>query len=153
MEIEPFRMEVFYAGLLHGWGHLVDHRGGGERRMTATLRGRWDGRVLTLDQDWQTEGAPPERRLWRIRPTTDGYSGTAADIVGAAEARPTPDGGLRWSYLTDVPVGDQVWRLACEEELQPQTANVATTTIRIAKFGLLIAEMHMILSRAAPVGG
>lgn len=151
MEIEPFRMETFYSGLLHGWGHLVDRRGGGERRMTATLDGRWDGEVLTLDQDWRTEGAPPERRLWRIRPTTHGYAGTAADIVGTAEARRTAEGGLRWTYQTDVAVGDQSWRLACEEELLPQTPNVATVTIRIGKFGLAIAEIHMILSRATPI--
>lgn len=120
--------------------------------MTAVLRGDWDGQVLTLDQTWTAEGSPPERRLWRIRPTTNGYSGTAADIVGTAEAT-WVDGGLRWSYQTDVPVGETVWRLACEEELQPQTANVATVQVKIGKFGLAIAEIHMIVSRAAPVAG
>lgn len=144
-------MENFYAGLLHGWGHLVDHRGGGERRMTATLRGQWDGDVLTLDQTWEPEGAAAERRVWRIRPSPSGYSGTAADVVGTAEGR-WKDGALRWTYLTDVAVGERTWRLSCEEELRPQTANVATVEVRIGKFGLLIAEIHMILSRSKPVG-
>ena len=95
-EMEPFRLESFYAGLLHGWGHLVDHRGGGERRMTARMHGEWSGGVLTLDQAWEPEGAPAERRVWRIRPAPGGYSGTAADVVGTAEAR-WQDGALRWS--------------------------------------------------------
>ncbi len=151
-ETPPFRMEVFYAGLLHGWGHLVDHRGGGERSMTATLHGEWDGELLTLDQSWMPEGAAAERRIWRIRPTAAGcYSGTAADVVGTADGR-WADGALRWSYLTDVAVGEHAWRLSCEEELRPQTANVATVQVRISKFGLLIAEIHMILSRSKPVG-
>lgn len=151
MENEPFRMELFYQGLVHGWGHLVDRRGGSERPMTATLRGRWDGAVLTLDQEWRAAGAPAERRSWRIRPTADGYRGTAADIVGTAEGRRTTAGGLRWTYLADIPVAGQAWRVACEEELVPQTANVATVAIRIAKFGLTIAEIDMVLSRAAPL--
>jgi len=149
MQIGPIRLEHFYDGLLHGWGHLVDHRGGGERRMTATFRGDWDGTVLTLDQSWEPEGSPPERRLWRIRPAGTGYVGTAADIVGQAEAK-WEDGVLRWNYLADVAVGGQAWRLACEEAWQPQTANVATVEVRVTKFGLLIAEIHMILSREKP---
>lgn len=152
MEIEPFRMESFYSGLLYGWGHAVDRRSGRERGLTATLRGRWDGAVLTLDQDWRMDGAAPERRMWRIRPTAEGYSGIGSDVVGTAEARRTDGGGLLWRYLVDVPVGPRSWRLACEEELVPQTPNVATVAIRIAKFGLAIAEIDLILSRAAPAG-
>jgi hypothetical protein len=60
---------------------------------------------------------------------------------------------VRWTYDMDVPAGTDTWRVACEEELSPQTDNVAACRIRIAKFGLLIAEMHLILSRASPLPG
>ncbi|MCC7271206.1 MAG: DUF3833 family protein [Alphaproteobacteria bacterium] len=145
----PFRLETFYAGVLHGWGHMVDHRRGGERAMTATLRGDWDGAVLTLDQTWEPDGAPAERRIWRIRPTADGYTGTAPSVVGAATARWDGD-TLRWSYQADITVAARTWRLTCEEELALQTDNVAVSQLRISKFGLLIAEVRLIVSRAKP---
>ena len=71
-------------------------------------------------------------------------------MVGAAEATRTAE-GWRWAYDMDVPAGAETWRVACEEELATQTDNVAACRIRIAKFGLLIVEMQLILSRARPL--
>ncbi|MGE0723987.1 MAG: DUF3833 family protein [Alphaproteobacteria bacterium] len=145
-----FKLEIFYSGMVHGWGHLIDHRGGRERAMTATVRGRWDGTALTLDQRYEPDGAPAERRIWLIRPDGDGYVGTAPSVVGTAAGR-WEAGSLRWTYDMDVPAGSETWRVSCAEELTPQTDTVATSRIRIQKFGLLIAEMQLILSRARPI--
>ncbi|MGE0718649.1 MAG: DUF3833 family protein [Alphaproteobacteria bacterium] len=147
---DAFRLETFYAGLVHGWGHMIDHRGGGEQALSATLRGEWDGTVLTLDQRYEPDGGEAERRVWLIRPTETGYTGTASAVAGTAEAR--WDGEtLRWAYRMDIAAGERSWRVECEEELTRQTANVALSHLRISKFGLLIAEIRLILSRARPI--
>lgn len=145
-----FRLERFYTGTVHGWGHLIDHRGRREHAMTATLRGEWDGTALTLDQRFVPDGAPMERRVWLIRPVDGGYVGTAPSIAGIANGTWVGH-TLRWIYDMDAAAGAETWRVSCEEELTPQTDNVAVSRVRIVKFGLLIAEMQLILSRSKPL--
>lgn len=59
---------------------------GAKRGFTAQLNGAWDGRVLTLAEDFVFDDGERDRKTWRLERTGPGrYVGTREDVVGQAQ--------------------------------------------------------------------
>jgi Protein of unknown function (DUF3833) len=58
---------------------------GVRRAFTAQLNGAWDGRALTLVEDFEFDDGERERKTWRIERVGPGrYTGMREDVVGHA---------------------------------------------------------------------
>lgn len=58
---------------------------GARRAFTAYLNGEWDGRTLTLVEDFVFDDGERDRKTWRLDRTGPGrYAGTREDVVGTA---------------------------------------------------------------------
>jgi hypothetical protein len=80
---------------------------GDETKFTVLIDGSWDGRVLTLVEDFAFADGTKDRKTWRLTKTGPGlYTGTREDVIGEATAY--QDGaGVRLEYTInmDTPVG------------------------------------------------
>lgn len=71
---------------------------GVSRRFTVDLDGRWNGRTLTLVEDFVYEDGERDRKTWRFTKTSDTtYVGTREDVVGQTEVTVEGD-TARFSY-------------------------------------------------------
>jgi hypothetical protein len=58
---------------------------GVRRTFTARLNGSWDGRTLTLVEDFEFDDGERDRKTWRLERVAPGrYVGTREDVVGQA---------------------------------------------------------------------
>ncbi len=79
---EPFLFEDYFRGhtVAEGSFRAIN---GVSRKFTVDLNGRWNGRTLTLVEDFAYDDGERDRKTWRFTktsPTT--YVGTREDVVG-----------------------------------------------------------------------
>lgn len=104
-------LEEFFDGPVVAHGQFQDLFGTVRRRFVVTIDSTWDGRVLTLDENFVYEDGTTENRLWTLTKTgPDGWQGTAPGVVGVASGVERGD-TFNWRYRIDLPVPDGTLRV------------------------------------------
>lgn len=76
------RLEEFFAGRTTATGTFTTITGF-ERSFTLTLHGTWDGRTLTLREDFVYDDGETDTKTWRFTQVGwNTYTGTREDVVG-----------------------------------------------------------------------
>jgi hypothetical protein len=118
---------------------------GARRSFNATLNGTWDGRVLTLVEDFEFDDGERDRKTWRLEQVAPGrFTGTREDVVGVADG--FQDGNVfRLEYR--VRLGDRVVRFRDVLALTPEgeVQNDAT----VGWFGLRVGSVSLRMRREA----
>ncbi|HMQ56954.1 MAG TPA: DUF3833 family protein [Rhizobiaceae bacterium] len=84
---KPVTMEGFFAGHSRGKG-VFTAINGVKRSFDVSLTGRWNGRTLTLREDFVFSDGERDRKTWRFVKTGPGrYTGTREDVVGETTVR------------------------------------------------------------------
>jgi hypothetical protein len=122
---------------------------GDETKFTVLIDGSWDGRVLTLVEDFAFADGTKDRKTWRLTKTGPGvYSGTREDVIGTAKAY--QDGaGVRLEYLInmDTPVGKM--DLVFQDLLYLQPDGSVRNLAVVSKWGLRVARVDLTMRKAA----
>lgn len=141
------RLEEWFAGTSRAQGIFQDRFGTVRRQFAVDLTGEWDGRQLTLVEDFDYDDGERERRIWRIAPVGDhGYRGTAEGVHGVAEG--TVAGPLfRWRYRFSLPIGRRTVVVAFDDRMILQADGTLINRARVSKFGLLLGEATLIFRR------
>lgn len=145
---EPrFRLEEYFAGTVKGWGVFEDRFGVVRRQLAVDIDGSWGGSELVLREDFTFKDGEKDFREWRIRKTgDDAYEGRAADVVGAA--RGTAAGNaVNWRYTMDMKVGEGTWRVAFDDWMFLQDAEIMINRARVSKWGIAIGELTMVFRK------
>ncbi len=94
---EKFTFEDYFTGARSVGSFSAIN--GVKRTFTVDLTGNWDGKTLTLREDFVFDDGTKDRKTWRFTktsPTT--YSGTREDVIG--ETKVTINGAVaRFNYL------------------------------------------------------
>ena len=97
-------LEEFFVGETVARGQFQDLFGTVRRRFEVTVNGTWDGRTLTLVEDFVYEDGSTEQRVWTLRKTgPDSWIGTAPGVEGTARGVERGD-TFNWQYTIDLPV-------------------------------------------------
>ncbi len=81
-------LEEFFHGNLVAEGVFTNTRDGSKRGLKVRMRGDWDGRTLTLVEDFVYSDGEKDRKTWRFTKVADGrYTGTREDVLGTADIR------------------------------------------------------------------
>jgi hypothetical protein len=98
-------LEEALVGRTLGDGMFVNSFTGGETKFSVVIDGAWDGKVLTLVEDFTYSDGLQERKTWRLTKTSDGvYSGVREDVIDTANVR--QDGnGVRLDYYVTLSTG------------------------------------------------
>lgn len=84
-----FRLEAYFLGTTRAKGIFQDRFGTLRRQFDVAIEGRWDGRTLTLVEEFAYDDVEAERRVRRIGPVgANGYRGQADGVVGTATDTP-----------------------------------------------------------------
>lgn len=95
-------LEDFFRGPLVAQGEFVNTRDGTRRGLKVRMAGRWDGRVLTLREDFVYSDGEKDQKTWRFTKVGEGrYVGTREDVIGTADI--VQDGNdVKLSYTATV---------------------------------------------------
>ena len=113
----PLVLEDYFTGKTRAEGVFIDFFGNVGESFVVDVDGTWDGRVLTLDEDFTYADGRKQRRIWRITKTgPNTYLGRADDVIGEALGRvngPT----LTWTYDVDLDLGNRTQRVTFDDVL------------------------------------
>ncbi|MDQ0313872.1 DUF3833 family protein [Amorphus orientalis] len=147
-KVEALTLESFFVGRTSGEGRFESDIAGVDRSFTIRTRGTWDGRTLTLREDFRFDDGETDRKTWRFTKQADGsYKGTREDVIGVADV--WQDGKtVRLSYDAEV-VGKNGKRrvLSFEDVLVPQSRDVVVNKAIVSKYGVPVATVDVVFRR------
>lgn len=140
-------LEDYFAGKTQAWGIFEDRFGNLRREFTVDITGDWDGKTLTLTEDFIYSDGETEQRIWRIRKIDDhNYEGRAGDIIGTADGS-VYGNALNWSYDMMLPVGDSSWKVTFDDWMFLQPGGVLLNRAKVLKWGILLGEVTLSFSK------
>ncbi|WP_343564019.1 DUF3833 domain-containing protein [Kiloniella sp. b19] len=154
MKVEDFKSEKpeldlfeYFEGETVAWGWFEDRFGTVKRQFRVDITGTVSNSALTLDEDFFYRDGERSQRVWTItRDGTNGYIGTAADIVG--EARGTVSGNaLNWKYTLALPVGGSVYHVDFDDWMFLQDGGVLMNRAIVTKWGFEVGRVSLVFQK------
>lgn len=141
---QPLVLEAFFPGRSVGQGVFINSWTGSQRRFDVVIEGAWDGRTLTLVEDFAFADGEKDRKTWRFERTAPGtYKGTREDVVG--EARAWTDGKtVRLEYA--VSLGG--WTVDFSDVLALRDDGSLLNKATVGKWGIRVGRVELELRRA-----
>lgn len=133
-----FSLEGFFTGRTDATGSFRAITGV-QRTFTVTLHGKWDGRTLTLREDFKFGDGTRDRKIWRFVKTGPGsYRGTREDVVGATLV--TIDGNVaRFTYLVYLDAANRRNKVRFHDTMTLRNDGTVLNSAYVTKFGLPVA--------------
>lgn len=126
---------------------------GARRGFDAQLEGAWDGRTLTLVEDFAFDDGERDRKTWRLERIAPGrYVGVREDVVG--RARGFQDGrAFRLEYDVLLRTEGGVRRVRFRDVLVLAANDTVRNDAVVGWFGLRVGSVSLTIRRdVAPVG-
>lgn len=141
----PLVLEQFFPGRTVGEGVFTNSWTGSERRFSVVIEGSWDGRTLTLVEDFAYADGEKDRKTWRLERTAPGvYAGTREDVAGQARAW-TEGKVVRLEY--SVMLGG--WTVDFADVLALNDDGALINRATVGKWGLRVGRVELVLRRVA----
>lgn len=85
-DARTFDLVTFFTGRTVGEGAFRSGIAGIDRPFKVFTRGTWNGRTLTLVEDFEFADGERDRKTWRFTRVSPGrYTGTREDVIGTAD--------------------------------------------------------------------
>ncbi|PPR79672.1 MAG: hypothetical protein CFH01_00256 [Alphaproteobacteria bacterium MarineAlpha2_Bin1] len=139
---DKFRLETYFLGKTKAWG-IIENRFGKNKftHFEVDITGSWDGKILTLEEDFLYSSGRTDRRVWKISKTGENtYSGTADDVIGVANGEILGN-RFSWKYYMKLPIGKSVIKVKLDDKMWLQKNGVLINNAKIKKFGLKFADL------------
>lgn len=141
-----FRLEDYFRGTTTAEGQFTAINGV-RRAFRVDLHGRWNGRVLTLVEDFTYADGERDRKTWRFRKTGPGlYRGTREDVIGETEVRIVGD-TARFSYDVYLDGEAQKNRVHFSDTMRLRPDGTVLNTAWVSKYGFPVARTRVTFSR------
>jgi hypothetical protein len=132
----------YFDGTIDGWGMFQDRSGKVVKRFYVRIDARWSGNEGTLDEHFEYADGEKQNRVWKLVKNGDSYSGTAADVVGAATGAAAGN-ALRWNYVLALPVDGSVWNMDMDDWMYLVDAKTLLNRTKMSKFGFPVGEVTL----------
>jgi len=97
-------LEEFFDRPVTAYGQFQDVFGTVRRRFDVQITPTWDGKTLTLVEDFVYEDGATEQRVWSLTKTgPETWEGTAPGVDGLATGEERGD-TFNWRYTIDLPI-------------------------------------------------
>ncbi len=141
------RLEEFFEGRTVARGQFQDRFGTVRRRFDVEIEGTWDGRILTLVEDFVYEDGSTEQRAWTLEKTGDRtWRGTAPGVIGVAVGEERGD-TFNWRYTIDLPVPDGVMRVTFDDWMWLLSDDRLLNRAYMDRFGVNLGEVIIFFER------
>jgi hypothetical protein len=134
-------IEDYLSGNVKAWGILQDRSGKVTRQFSANLNGKWDGKQLILDEEFNWSDGEVQKRQWQITKLDEhNYEGTAGDVVGKAKGY-SYGPAFKFEYVLLVPIKGKEIKITFDDWIFKQDDRVAINRATMTKFGFKVAEL------------
>ncbi len=134
-------LEEFFEGRTVAYGQFQDILGNVPRRFTVEIDGTWDGKTLTLVEDFVYDDGATEQRIWTLTKTgEDTWTGTAPGVLGTAEGIERGD-TFNWKYKIDLPIKDGTMRVSFDDWMWLLSDDRLLNRAYVSRFGIRIGEV------------
>ena len=117
---------------------------GSERRFSVIIDGSWDGRTLTLVEDFDYADGEKDRKTWVLERTSPGvYVGAREDVVGKARAW-TEGNVVRLEYKVEI----GGWTVDFSDVLALREDGSLINRAIVGKWGIRVGRVELVLRRA-----
>ncbi|MEM8985708.1 MAG: DUF3833 domain-containing protein [Pseudomonadota bacterium] len=141
-------MERYFDRPIVAYGVFEGRNGALQRTFKATIDGEWDGRTLTLDEDFFYDDGETGNRIWRIEKIADGqYVGRADDVVGEAQIV-SAGAGANLKYVVEFKTEDGGLRVRFDDWLYLLEDDVVINRAFLTKFGVRVGEVSLVMMPA-----
>jgi Protein of unknown function (DUF3833) len=136
-------LEDTLKGRTLGDGVFVNSFTGGETTFSVVIDGTWDGKVLTLVEDFTYSDGTQDRKTWRLTKTADGvYAGSREDVIDTADVR--QDGnGVRLDYYVTLTTGLGDIDVRFQDLLYLNADGSIANKAVVSKFGLRVGRVDI----------
>ena len=136
-----FRLEQFFAGKTKAHGQFQDILGNVSRRFEVDITGAWDGRLLTMVEDFTYADGSEEQRIWKLTKTgSNTWSGTAGGVIGDAFGETRGD-TFNWGYKIDLPVPNGTMRVVFDDWMWQLSDTRVLNRAYMSKYGFPLGEV------------
>ncbi|MGF9693868.1 DUF3833 family protein [Rhizobium sp. 0TCS1.26] len=120
---------------------------GVRREFTVALTGRWNGKVLTLREDFHYSDGERDTKTWRFTKTGKGrYTGTREDVVGSTNV--VIEGKVaRFNYVVNLGTPAKPNRVHFYDRMELQADGSLVNTALVTKFLFPVARSKVVFSR------
>jgi hypothetical protein len=140
-------LEEYFAGQTKAWGIFQDRFGRLRRQFEVDIEGSWDGRTLTLVEDFRYDDGEEERRIWHITKLDDNtYEGEAEGVIGVAHGQAYGN-ALNWVYRFALKVGDDTWNVGFDDWLFLQSDGMLINRAEVTKYGIELGEVTLVFRK------
>ncbi|MEM6637894.1 MAG: DUF3833 domain-containing protein [Pseudomonadota bacterium] len=147
LSTRKLNLEEFFEGELIAYGQFQDLFGTVGRRFEVRIDGTWDGRTLTLVEDFSYEDGSTEQRIWTLVKTgEDTWQGTAPGVIGVASGEERGD-TFNWIYEIDLPVPDGTLRVRFDDWMWLLSEDRLLNRAYMRKFGIDIGEVIIMFEK------
>ncbi len=141
-------IEEFFEGRTIAHGQFQDAFGTVRRRFEVTIDGEWNGRTLTLDENFVYEDGSTENRVWTLTKTgPDTWTGTAPGVLGTASGVERGD-TFNWTYRIDLPVPDGTLRVGFDDWMWLLTEDRLLNIAYMRKAGVRVGQVVIYFEKA-----
>tara|TARA_B110000438_G_C15691815_1_gene597124 strand:+ start:324 stop:851 length:528 start_codon:yes stop_codon:yes gene_type:complete len=140
-------IEDYLSGNVKAWGILQNRSGKVTRQFSANLNGKWDGKQLILDEEFNWSDGEVQKRQWKINKIDEhNYEGTAGDVVGTARGY-SYGPAFKFEYVLLVPVKGKEMKITFDDWIFMQDDKVAINRATMTKFGIKVAELTVLFQK------
>lgn len=142
-----FDLFEYFNGDVKAWGMLQDRSGKQTRRFEVAIKGRIQGNILTLEEDFIFNDGEKQQRIWEITRHMDGhYTGRADDVVGEARGKVVGN-ALNWQYILRVPVDDSTYDITFDDWMFRQDQDRVFNIAKMSKWGFTVGTVTLFFEK------
>ena len=140
-------LEEFFEGHVVAYGQFQDVLGNVSRRFVVDVKGTWDGKRLTLVEDFKYADDSREQRIWKLTKTGEQtWVGKADGVIGEAQGREDGD-AFYWAYTIDLPVPDGTMRVSFKDYMWLQSDDRLLNKAYMSKWGFPLGEVILMFEK------
>lgn len=133
-----FTLESYFKGKTYAEGSFAAINGV-KRSFIVELNGRWDGKTLTLMEDFVFDDGTRDRKTWRfVKTGPKSYKGTREDVIGETNVRLSGN-VARFSYLVYLDGAQKKNKVRFHDTMTREPDGTLLNTAWVTKFGLPVA--------------
>ncbi len=144
----PLVLHEWFRGRTHAVGRFRNSFSGEERRLAVDLIGRWDGRTLSLFEDFFYADGERDQKTWFFESMGDGgYVGRRDDVVSPARVANTAPDTVRFAYTADLKLPSGVMRLSFDDTLVLRPDGTVYNRAVVSRFFIPVGEVELVFRK------
>ncbi len=138
------QIEKYFEGEVYADGMLQDRKGKVIRQFRATMFGKYENNIFTLEELFSWHDGEKQKRIWKIKKIDEhNYIGTAEDVVGEAKGF-SYGSAFKFEYYLMVPFKGKSIKIKFDDWIFKQDDRVAINRATMTKFGIKVAELTVV---------